>query len=143
VTDGPIWLTTDLVLALHRRALASDGGLEGIRDPGALDSALARPRSAHALGEGRLVVLAAMYAQSLAKNHAFLDGNKRVAFLATFTFLGLNGREFSASEDDTTRAFRGLASSEMSFEAFTRWLEVAARDGDSGSQPSFPVPPSP
>lgn len=141
MTDGPVWLTMELVLALHRRALASHGGLEGIRDPGALDSALARPRSAHALGEVDLVGLAAMYGQSLAKNHAFLDGNKRVAFLATYTFLGLNGREFVASVEDVTRAFRALASSEVSFEEFTRWLEVATRVRESGPPQSSPLPP--
>ncbi len=134
MTEGPIWLTLELVLALHARALETDGGLDGLRAPGALDSALARPRSAHALGEVDLVRLAAMYAQSLAKNHAFLDGNKRIAFLATYTFLRLNGREFLADAGDVARAFRALASSESNFEEFTAWLDVATRPREPGRQ---------
>lgn len=134
MTEGPIWLTMELVLALHARALETDGGLDGLRAKGALESALARPRSAHALGEVDLVRLGAMYAQSLAKNHAFLDGNKRIAFPATYTFLRLNGREFLADAGDVARAFRALASSESSFEEFKTWLDVATRPHEPGRQ---------
>ncbi len=134
MTDGPVWLTMELVLALHARALGMHGGLAGVRDPGTLDSALARPRSAHALGEVDFVRLAAMYAQSLAKNHAFLDGNKRIAFLATHAFLRLNGRDFLADAGDVARSFRALASSESSFDVFTIWLDLATRAREPGPQ---------
>jgi death on curing protein len=127
VNPGPVWLTVELVQALHRRALELHGGLEGIRDAGALESAVARPRSAQALGETGLVRLAAMYAQSLVKNHPFLDGNKRIAFLSVHAFLALNGRDFHVEADEVARTFRALASSEVGFDEFTDWLSTATR----------------
>src|SRR5690606_24322267 len=88
----PRWLTRRVVLTLHRLQIEEHGGTLGLRDDGLLDSALARPHQKHAYEpESDLVTLAAAYGFGLAKNHAFIDGNKRVAFVAMYVFLGLNG----------------------------------------------------
>jgi len=95
-----LFLTLEEVLDLHRQLIARFGGAEGIRDPGLLESALARPRSGY---YGSLVEQGAALMQSLAGNHAFLDGNKRVAFAATAVFLRMNGYAIVVDADDAER----------------------------------------
>jgi death on curing protein len=98
-----------------------------MRDAGRLASALARPRNIPACGETDLCRLAAGYASTIARNHPFVDGNKRTAFLTAYVLLGLNGVEFAADEAAAAAAMLMLASGEMSEEAFAEWLRRNTR----------------
>jgi death on curing protein len=119
----PVWLPLDLVLAIHQEQLADFGGPAGIRDKGALESALGRPRNQWA-NEGKgLAELAAAYAFGIARNHPFLDGNKRAAFLSMIAFLGLNDVDFLADEAEATAIFLDLAAGNVSEEGLTRWIK--------------------
>jgi death on curing protein len=123
----PIWLRKDIVLALHRRLLAEHGGAEGIRDEGLLESALARPRQHHAYGQPDVVALAAGYGVALIRNHAFVDGNKRIATMATILFLDVNGWDFMAAEPEVASMFESLAAGSMEEAVFLAWLRANAR----------------
>jgi death on curing protein len=111
----PVWLDKAIVLDVHAEQLALFGGPEGVRDEGMLESALAR-------SETGLGNLAAGYAFGIAKNHPFVDGNKRSAFAALIVFLGLNGQELRASPPEATAMILALAAGELSEEALGRWL---------------------
>lgn len=121
-----VWLTSDLVQAIHAQQLKLFGGPSGIRDEGALESALGRPvnRVAYAEDSARvdLAELAAAYAFGIAKNHPFIDGNKRAALLALVTFLGLNDIDFVADEAEAVVMIRGLAAGEIDETGLTRWI---------------------
>ncbi|MCC0805074.1 type II toxin-antitoxin system death-on-curing family toxin [Methylobacterium sp. W2] len=117
-----VWLTNDLVQAIHARQLKLFGGPPGLRDEGALESALGRPMNRAAYGEVDLAELAAAYAFGIAKNHPFIDGNKRAALLALVTFLGLNGIDFLADEAEAVVMIRNLAASEIDEDGLTRWI---------------------
>jgi death-on-curing protein len=112
-----------VVRAIQRRQLAEHGGREGVRDPGLLDSALARPRQlfAYAQPPPDLAALAAAYAFGLLRNHPFVDGNKRAALVVLRTFLKLNGRDLVASQEEKYRMVMGLAEGGLSEEAFADW----------------------
>jgi death on curing protein len=116
------WIDKRALLLLHDESLAEHGGAAGIRDEGLLDSALARPLNLEAYGTPDFADLAASYAIGLAKNHAFVDGNKRAAFLATGLFLHLNGYRLQASQVDATVTMLAVASGEMNETAFADWL---------------------
>ncbi len=116
------WLNRQALLLLHDESLVDHGGASGIRDEGLLDSALARPRNLALYETPDAARLAASYALGLAKNHAFVDGNKRVAFLAAGLFLGLNGYRLRTSQVDATLAVLALAAGEMDELAFADWL---------------------
>jgi death-on-curing protein len=118
----PIWLPVDLVLAIHERQLRRFGGPPGLRDFGALESALGRPRNRWAYEQGDLASLAAAYAFGIARNHPFVDGNKRAALLALVTFLGLNGIDFVADEAEAAVIVRDLAAGLVSEEGLVRWI---------------------
>lgn len=118
----PIWLPLDVVCDIHAEQLARFGGPGGIRDPGLLESALARPMNRFAYGETDLATLAAAYAFGLARNHPFVDGNKRAAFLAMMTFLRLNGVWFAPSQAEAAAAILALAAGEVEEEGLTRWI---------------------
>ena len=118
------WIDKRLLVILHDESLAEHGGASGIRDEGWLDSALARPLNLLACGEPDLAELAAACGVGLAKNHAFVDGNKRVAFLAVGLFLGLNGYRLIASQADATLTMLAVASSEMDEAAFALWIRA-------------------
>jgi death on curing protein len=118
----PVWLPTDLVLAIHERQLREFGGPAGVRDPGALESALGRARNRCAYEGGDLPRLAAAYAFGIARNHPFVDGNKRAALLAIVTFLGLNDVEFTASEAEAVIMIRRLAAGEIGEDELTEWI---------------------
>lgn len=120
----PAWLREEVVRAIHRRQLAEHGGAEGVRDEGLLASALARPRQLQAYGNPPpdLAALAAAYAVGIARNHPFVDGNKRTAYVACRTFLLLNGHDLEASKQEKYRTFLGLAAGEVSEEALAHWL---------------------
>ncbi|WID98109.1 type II toxin-antitoxin system death-on-curing family toxin [Bosea vestrisii] len=118
----PFWLTPDVVADIHSEQLALFGGPDGIRDRGLLESALARPINRFAYGETDMAALAAAYAFGIAKNHPFIDGNKRVALLALIIFLRLNGIEFAPSEADAAAIILALAAGEVEEEGLTRWI---------------------
>ena len=118
------WIDKRLLVIVHDESLAEHGGASGIRDEGLLNSALARPLNLPAYGEPDLAELAAAYGVGLAKNHAFVDGDKRVAFLAVGLFLALNGYRLIASQADATLTMLAVASSEMDEAAFALWIRA-------------------
>ena len=118
----PVWLSVELVTAIHEEQLRAYGGPAGIRDSGMLESALARAPNKWAYGEHDLAALAAAYAYGIAKNHPFVDGNKRAALLSMVTFLGLNDIDFVASEAEAVVMILGLASGDIVEEGLTRWI---------------------
>jgi death-on-curing protein len=122
--DDPIWITQDLALAIHSRQLAEHGGIDGVRDSGLLQSALARPRQQFAYADPTpdIPALAAGYAFAIAKNHAFLDGNKRTAYVVCRTFLILNGWDMTAPKPARYAAFLAFAAGDWDEPALTAWL---------------------
>ena len=118
----PVWLWTDLVLSIHDEQLRQFGGPPGLRDQGLLESALGRPLNKYAYGSQDPAQLAAAYGFGLARNHAFVDGNKRIAFLAMVTFLGLNDIEFMVSEADAVAIMLAVAAGEIDEDGLTRWI---------------------
>ena len=124
----PLWIEERDVLAIHDRLLAIHGGAPGLRDRGLLQSALARPRQHHAYANSRdIVVMAALYTAGIARNHPFVDGNKRTGFVVGILFLELHGFEFNASEEDATRAVFELAAGTLDESAFAAWLRSNAK----------------
>lgn len=123
----PVWLPRKLVVALHAKAITEFGGSAGIRDEGLLESALARPRNLLAYGEPSLMALAAAYAFGLAKNHAFVDGNKRITFAAVDVFLQLNDHELSASDIEATVAMQDVAAGTLNEDELAAWIERNSR----------------
>ena len=113
----PIWIDERDALALHDRLLALDGGAAGVRSVGLLRSALARPQQLHTYGD-----MAAAYTVGIVRNHPFVDGNKRTAFVVGVLFLELNGHRFTATEEDATQAVLGIAAGTIDDASFTRWL---------------------
>lgn len=118
------WIDKRLLLILHDESLAEHGGAAGLRDEGLLDSALARPLNLLAYGEPDTADLAAAYGVGLAKNHPFVDGNKRAAFLAVGLFLALNGYRLNASQADATLTVLSVAAGELDEPAFARWIRA-------------------
>lgn len=123
--DDPIWISKELTLAVHSRQLAEHGGLDGVRDEGMLESALARPRQQFAYADSTpgIAALAAAYAFGIARNHPFIDGNKRTAYVICRTFLILNGFDFTASLEERYLVFLQLAAGELSEKDFVAWME--------------------
>ncbi len=122
----PQWLKRPTVLTLHRLQIEEHGGSHGLRDEGLLDSALARPRQEHAYEpESDLAALAAAYGFGLAKNHAFVDGNKRVPFVTMYVFLGLNGYEIAAPEPEVVTVMESVAAGTMGEADLADWLRAA------------------
>jgi len=118
----PVWLTADLVIAIHERQLRRFGGPAGMRDVGALESALGRARNRWAYENGDLAQLAAAYAFGIARNHPFVDGNKRAALLSLVTFLGLNDVDFVADEAEAVVIIRDLAAGLVDEDGVARWI---------------------
>jgi death-on-curing protein len=117
------WLTVPVIVAIHDEQLALHGGPGGIRDSGMLESALDRPRNKWAYEQAELPELAAAYAYGLfAKNHPFVDGNKRTSLLALYTFLGINGIDFIVPEAEAATMIASLAAGEVSEESLARWI---------------------
>jgi death on curing protein len=124
-----LWISKALALAIHDRQLAEHGGGAGVRDEGLLDSALARPQQAHAYGDPPpdLADLAASLAYGLARNHPFVDGNKRTAHVCYRTFLALNDAELEASDEDKYVTMLALAEGSLSEAGFANWLRHRLR----------------
>ena len=118
----PRWLSTEEVRTAHEKQLSRFGGPAGLRDENALESALARPVNRWRYEESDLAELAAAYAFGLARNHAFVDGNKRIAFVAMITFLRLNGVPFRPDQAEATTIILGLAAGEIDEAGLTRWI---------------------
>jgi death on curing protein len=119
----PRWLDVIMVRAIHASQVQEHGGSLGLRDKGLLDSALARPRNRlHYEPEADLIDLAASYGFGLARNHPFIDGNKRVAFQAMYVFLGLNGLRVDAEEPEVVRVILALAAGELQEAGLAEWL---------------------
>jgi death on curing protein len=119
-----VWLEKALVLAIHERQVAEHGGSAGVRDEGLLESALARAQQLYAYGDPApdLADLAATLACGLARNHAFVDGNKRTAHVAYRTFLALNGAELVATDEEKYVAMLALAEGKLAERDFAAWL---------------------
>jgi len=118
------WIDRRLLVILHDESLAQHGGASGLRDAGLLESALARPLNLVADGDPDVAELAAAYGVGLAKNHAFVDGNKRAAFLAVGLFLRLNGHRLTASPADATVTMLSVAAGETNEADFAQWLRA-------------------
>jgi len=125
----PTWLREAVILALHRLQLEEHGGLEGIRDSGLLQSALARPKNLWALSETKpdFGALAAAYAFGISRNHPFLDGNKRTALVAARTFLRVNGKDLLASQEEKYLTFLRLADGGVSEDELAAWIRARLR----------------
>jgi death-on-curing protein len=123
----PDWLTTDIITAIHSQQIAQHGGLDGVRDEGLLESALARPRQKHAYGDPNLNELAAAYAFGIVRNHPFVDGNKRTALMAAYVFLRVNGLILDASEVEAVIMFRDLAAGQIDEAGLTTWLQTNSK----------------
>ncbi len=127
--DDPIWISVGLAQAIHSRQLAEHGGADGVRDGGLLESALNRPRHLFTYGDPTpsIPALAAAYAYGIAKNHAFIDGNKRTAYVVCRTFLILNGFDLTAEPAERYRVFLALAAGEFSEAEMIAWLTKFTR----------------
>ena len=123
-----IWLDIAVIYAVHDEQLAEHGGSAGVRDAGLLESALAKPQNLAAYGHPDVIALAASYGFGIARNHPFIDGNKRTAFVAVELFLDLNGYELTATDADCVLTMLALAAGEIDEAAFTNWIR-------SNSQP--------
>ena len=118
----PNWLSRLVVDAIHNDQLREHGGLPGVRDENALESALARPKQKwHYADRTDVPMPAAAYAFGLVQDHPYRDGNKRIGFLAMVTFLGVNGHDFSATDADVVTEFLALADGSVSEEALANW----------------------
>ena len=126
---GPVWVRDDVVLAVHKRQLAEHSGREGIRDEGLLASALARPKNLLAYLDEKpdLSALAASYAFGIIKNHPFVDGNKRTAFVICQTFLRLNGHDLEASQEKKYLTFLKLAAGQVGEVELAEWIRAHLR----------------
>ncbi len=121
-----VWLLEETVRAVHSRQISEHGGKPGVRDEGLLLSALARPQNLAAYGDPPpdLAALAASYAFGIARNHPFIDGNKRVALVAARTFLRINGADLDATQEDKYITFLHLAEGRLSEEALAEWIRA-------------------
>jgi len=116
------WIAQAVVLAIHDEQLAEHGGSPGLRDVGLLESALARPKNLAAYGDPDIAALAAAYAFGVAKNHPFVDGNKRTSAVISRLFLRLNGYDVTASEAERLRVWLDLAAGQIDEETLANWF---------------------
>ena len=121
------WLSRRVILAIHDEQLAAHGGAAGVRDPALLDSALARPQNRVAYGEPDLAELAALHAIAIARNHPFIDGNKRTAYVALELFLAANGHDFTAGDAEAVVMTLAMAAGDLADEEFIAWVRTYAK----------------
>ena len=122
-----VWIDPKVLLAVHEEQLAEHGGAGGTRDLGLFESAIARPQNLAAYGEPDAADLAAAYGCGLARNHPFIDSNKRTAFVAVELFLLLNGHELVADDADCVITMLGVAAGSIDEPAFAAWLRARCR----------------
>jgi len=125
-----LWLSRQLILAIHDEQLAEHGGALGVRDEGLLESALAGPLNRASHGEPDMGELAALYAIAIAHNHPFIDGNKRTAYVALETFLALNGCAFPVGDAEAAVVLLAMAAGEIPDDEFTDWVRANAGSPD-------------
>jgi len=118
----PIWLQLEVILAAHDEQLAEHGGGVGLRDQTLLESALARSLNLFHYGKPSLSELAAAYAFGIARNHPFVDGNKRTALVAAEAFLGLNGFDLTAGDAEVVKIFLALAAGDITEKELAAWI---------------------
>ncbi len=118
----PQWISIATTNTIHEHQIRQHGGGSGVRDEGLFESALARPINAFSYGEGDLCALAASYAYGIARNHPFVDGNKRTAFVVSALFLQVNGLQLIADEATATHAVLMLAAGDFTEAEFAQWL---------------------
>lgn len=123
------WVSVQVVHAIHDRQLAQHGGLAGIRDLGAVESALARPQNLAAYGEPDVCDLAAAYTYGLARNHGFSDGNKRTAWVTSRLFLADNGRRLRFDPADAVRTVEAVAGETLAEGVLAAWFRERLADG--------------
>ena len=123
----PIWLSRILLDQMHAELIREHGGSPGIRDANLIESALARPQNKWAYGEEDIVELAAAYGYGLARNHGYVDGNKRIAFMAMFVFLYQNGFFLDAENSEVVSVMLGVTEGNLSEEALSEWLRSRLR----------------
>lgn len=123
-----IWVDLDVAFAAHDEQLVEHGGAAGIRDRSMLESAMARPLNLVAYGEPDIADLAAAYSFGIARNHPFVDGNKRTALVVSETFLGLNGRRLTANDVEVVVTFLSLAAGELTPEQLADWFRAHIAD---------------
>jgi death-on-curing protein len=122
-----VWLGRDLVLAIHDEQIAEHGGAAGLRDAGLLESAIARPLNLAAYGTPDIAELGATYALAIARNHPFIDGNKRTAYVALELFLALNGVAFPVGDAEATITTLAMAAGDIDDPSFIAWVRRHAR----------------
>jgi death-on-curing protein len=123
VREEPRWVSRLVVDAVHLDLVREHGGMHGMRDEGALEAALARPRQRWAYGDDQdIAALAAAYAFGLARNHPYHDGNKRIAFVTMAVFLGLNGRRIDATEEEIVAVMLELAEGTLAEDVLAEWI---------------------
>jgi death-on-curing protein len=120
--NEPEWLSKQIVLAIHDEQLAMHRGADGVSDEALLESALSHPRNKWTYESARLAELAAAYGFGIARNHPFVDGNKRTSLLAIYTFLGINEIDFVVPEADAAAIILSLAAGEVGEEGLARWI---------------------
>jgi len=125
--EEPLWIRDDIVPAIHGRQLAEHGGASGVRDLGLLESALHAPRNRWHYEKSGIEELAACYAYHLTKNHPFVDGNKRTAWVCMRLFLKLNGLDVEADRQEKVRTMLDLATGRMELEELTAWITSKTR----------------
>ena len=116
------WIDPEVVLAIHDQQIAEHGGTSGIRDMGLIDSALARPKNQASYAASDVFSLAAEYGYGIARNHGFVDGNKRTAYVVTLLFLVLNGHDVTAPAAERVLVFEKLGKGELEPDEFAGWL---------------------
>lgn len=120
--NAPNWVDRQVLIAIQSELLNRFGGLAGIRDEGLLDSAINKPKNLFAYGQPSVFELASSYATGLVKNHPFLDGNKRIGFMAAYVFLGANGWSLEATEEEAVLETLALAAGERAEADYAVWL---------------------
>ncbi|WP_269524081.1 type II toxin-antitoxin system death-on-curing family toxin [Coraliomargarita parva] len=130
--NEPNWLSPEAIHTIHSLSIARFGGGDGLRDASALDTSINRPLQhfSYADPAPSIFELAAVYCSGIVKSHPFIDGNKRTGFMAAYTFLGINGYQLIATEEDAALQILALADSRLSDEALTAWLELHCRPRD-------------
>lgn len=122
----PVWILKPVVLAIHAEQLSEHGGPSGVRDETLLESALARPQNLYAYENPDILELAASYAYGLIKNHPFIDGNKRIAFVVSVLFLKMHGYTLAASREEKVTAFFKLAMNGITEQELSSWFRDKA-----------------
>ncbi len=136
MTDEPVWIDSRALLLLHEESLAMFGGGSGLRDRGLLESALARPVNLRLYEpDSDIPTLSAAYAFGLAKNHPFVDGNKRTAFMALGLFLAVNGWRLEATQVEAVEAFMALATGSLTEEQLAAWIRERMQPIQPGGTP--------